>query len=73
MIGVALDRPEYCALSAGGGGRPLDDPPQGVGSILAPRDKARSLIAKAEAALSPYGEQADDLRALARFVIDRHG
>lgn len=37
------------------------------------RDKARSLIAKAEAALSPYGEQANDLRALARFVIDRHG
>lgn len=35
------------------------------------RDKARGLIAKAEAALEPYGEEADDLRTLARYVIDR--
>lgn len=35
------------------------------------RDKAAGLIAKAEAALEPYGGDADDLRTLARFVIER--
>lgn len=35
------------------------------------REKARTLAAKAEAALSPYGEQGENLRALARFVIER--
>lgn len=35
------------------------------------RDKAATLIARAEAALSPYGPDADPLRMLARYVIDR--
>ncbi|MRX50951.1 polyprenyl synthetase family protein [Paracoccus sp. S-4012] len=40
----------------------------GVGGA---RDKARALTRAAEAALAPYGERAENLRALARFVIER--
>lgn len=36
------------------------------------RDMERDLIAKAEAALSPFGNRAGNLRDLARFVIERH-
>lgn len=35
------------------------------------RMRARELVAQAEAALSPYGDDADGLKALARFVIER--
>ncbi|MCQ0971043.1 polyprenyl synthetase family protein [Paracoccus sp. TK19116] len=35
------------------------------------RTRAEALVAEAEAALEPYGEAAGNLRALARFVIDR--
>jgi farnesyl diphosphate synthase len=35
------------------------------------RDRAAALIAEAEAALSPYGARADNLRAAARFAISR--
>ena len=35
------------------------------------RERARALADAAEAALSPYGERAENLRALARFVIER--
>ena len=39
--------------------------------VAAAREKAAALIAKADAALSPYGDAADPLRDLARFVIER--
>ena len=35
------------------------------------QDKARKLVRAAESALDPYGEAAGNLRALARFVIQR--
>ncbi len=35
------------------------------------RDRAAALVAEAEAALAPYGDRADGLRDLARFVIAR--
>ncbi|KGJ02375.1 farnesyl diphosphate synthase [Paracoccus halophilus] len=35
------------------------------------RDKARKLVRNAESALDPYGEAAENLRRLARFVIER--
>jgi farnesyl diphosphate synthase len=35
------------------------------------RARARDLVAEAEAALTPYGDAADDLRACARYVIAR--
>ena len=35
------------------------------------RDRAQVLVEQAEAALTPYGDAADSLRALARFVIAR--
>jgi farnesyl diphosphate synthase len=35
------------------------------------RDRARSLVAEAEAALTPYGGKAEALREAARFVISR--
>ncbi len=37
----------------------------------AARDRAKALVAEAEAALSPYGDRADTLRDAARFVISR--
>ena len=35
------------------------------------RAREAELIERANAALSPYGEKAENLRELARFVIDR--
>lgn len=35
------------------------------------KDKARAYVTQAEEALEPYGEAAENLRALARFVIER--
>ena len=35
------------------------------------KDRARALVAEAEAALAPYGAAADTLREAARFVISR--
>lgn len=35
------------------------------------RAKAEKLVAEAEAALAPFGDEAQNLRALARFVIER--
>ena len=37
----------------------------------AARQRARDLVGEAEAALDEYGSDADDLKALARFVIER--
>ena len=35
------------------------------------RARAAAMVARAEAALDPYGDKAGNLRALARFVIHR--
>ena len=35
------------------------------------RRRARDLVAEAEAALAPYGDKADMLRAAARFAVAR--
>ena len=35
------------------------------------QDKARKLVRAAEAALEPYGDDAGNLRQLARFIIER--
>lgn len=39
--------------------------------LEAARDKARHFVEQAQAALAPYGDEADNLRQLARFVIER--
>ena len=59
-------------------GKPAgQDAERGKGSFVvlmgleAARQTAAELIGAAEAALSPWGEAADDLRAIARFAIQR--
>jgi farnesyl diphosphate synthase len=59
-------------------GKPAgQDAARGKGSFVvlmgldAARQTASELIAAAEAALAPWGEAAEDLRAIARFAIER--